>query len=142
VNRDRIGDVMRPHLNRALLILCSGLLLSSCFVGIVVNDDEVNVLVYESSGKRQCEPAAISPQQSARKLENAGVPVRESSCAVLTTIAFPAVCGAPSGELVLHEISGNKATAAQQAGFTLVTTLRSGAGDPGYATVACASSPL
>lgn len=133
---------MRPHLKRALPILSSGLLLSSCFVGIVVDDDGANVLVYESNGRRQCEPAAISPQQSARKLENAGVTVRESSCAVLTTIAFPAVCGAPSGELVVHEISESKALAAQQMGFTLVTTLRSGSGDPGYTTVACASSPL
>jgi hypothetical protein len=133
---------MRLHLHRALLILSSGLLLSSCFVGIVVNDDEVNVLVFESNGRRQCEPAAISPQQSARKLENAGVNVRESSCAVLTTNAFPAVCGAPSGELVVHEVSQSKAATAQQMGFTLVTTLRSGSGDPGYTTIACTSSPL
>ena len=121
--------------------ICASLLLSSCFVGIVVNDDEVNVLVYESTGKRQCEPETITPQQSARRLTDAGVGVRESSCAVLASIAYPAVCGAPSGELVVHEISDNQLGAAQRLGFTLVTTLRLGNGEPGYLTVACASSP-
>jgi hypothetical protein len=114
--------------------------LSSCFVGIVLNDDEVNVLIYESSGKRQCEPVALTPQQSASRLKNAGVDVRESSCAVLTSIAFPAVCGAPSGELVVHEISESKLDAAQRLGFTLVTTLRLGTGEPGYVAVACTST--
>jgi len=126
---------------RVLPILAC-VLLSSCFIGVVVDDRGATVLVYESNGKRQCEPAAISPQQSARKLENAGVDVRGSSCAVLTTIAFPAVCGAPSGELVVHEIFESKLATAEQVGFTLVTTLRSGGDDPGYATIACAAAPL
>ena len=125
----------------AIAAVAAGGVLSSCFVGIVVNDDEVNVLVYESNGKRQCEPAAITPQQSARRLTDAGVAVRSSSCAVLTSIAFPAVCGAPSGELVVHEIGESKTDAALRAGFTLVTTLRLGSGEPGYTTVACVSSP-
>src|SRR3569623_80451 len=76
----------------------------SCFVGIVVNPDETNVLVYESSGRRQCEPAPATPQQSARRLTDAGVPVRESSCAILTTLAYPAVCGAPTGELYVFDV--------------------------------------
>lgn len=117
------------------------LLLSSCFVGLVVTGDEVNVLVYESSGKRQCEPATASPQQSAQRLANAGVDVRESSCAVLTRIAYPAVCGAPSGELFVHEIGENQLATAQRLGFSLVITLRSGDGDPGYTAVACTSGP-
>jgi len=117
-------------------------LLPSCFVGIVLDENEVNVLVYESNGSRQCEPASITPEQSARRLEAAGIEVVESSCAVLSSIAFPAVCGAPTGELLLHEIDESRVNAAQRLGFTLVTTLRLGSGEPGYTTVSCRSALL
>jgi len=131
----------KAALARAATLVGAALLLSSCFVGIVLNDDEVNVLVFESDGRRQCEPAVVTPQQSARRLADGGVDVRDSSCAVLTNLAFPAVCGAPSGELVVHEIDQHQLDAAQRLGFSLVTTLRLGNGDPGYTIVACTSGP-
>ena len=121
----------------AIGLLAMAPLLSSCFVGIVVNDDGANVTIYESSGKRQCEPALITPQQSARRLSDSGIDVRASSCAVLTSIAYPAVCGAPSGELVMHDIDEHDLGDAERLGFTRVTTLRLTSGEPGYMPIAC-----
>jgi hypothetical protein len=122
-------------------LMAAGALQNGCFVGIVVNEDETNVLVYESTGQRQCEPASSNAQQSARRLTDAGVAVRDSSCAILTNLAFPAVCGAPSGQLYVHEIDERGIAAAQRTGFTLVTTLRLGNGDAGYAMVSCPAMP-
>ncbi len=122
-----------------LVVTCA--LLSSCFVGLIINDQGLTALVYESSGKRQCEAAAITPQQSASRLAQAGVGVVTSSCAILTSNAYPAVCGAPSGELVLLEIRETDVSTAQRLGFSLATTLSLGSGDPGYARIDCATAP-
>jgi hypothetical protein len=122
-------------------LLAATALLPACFVGIVVHDEGANVTVYESNGKRQCEPALITPQQSARRLTDSGIDVRASSCAVLTSIAYPAVCGAPSGELVLHDIDEHDLGDAERLGFTRVTTLRLATGEPGYTPIACTAPP-
>jgi hypothetical protein len=124
-----------------VVLLIAGALLSSCFVGIFIDNRGLTAIVYESSGKRQCEPAAITPQQSASRLTQAGVGVITSSCAVLTSNAYPAVCGAPSGELVLQEIRDSDVGTVQRLGFTLVSTLQVSSGDPGYARIDCAAAP-
>jgi hypothetical protein len=65
----------------------------------------------------QCAAPALTVSQSAAKLEGVGIPVRTSSCGVRTGVAYPAVCGAPTGQIILHNIPLAALTAAQVTGF-------------------------
>jgi hypothetical protein len=89
--------------------------------------DGPEVVVYEAGPRlRQCEAAAVTLPQSAAKLAQAGIPVRTSSCGVRTGIAFPAVCGAGTGEILLHNIATARLAAAEAAGFHAAATLVNG----------------
>lgn len=65
----------------------------------------------------QCAAPALTVSQSAAKLEGIGIPVRTSSCGVRTGVAYPDVCGAPTGQLILHNIPTSSLSTAQAAGF-------------------------
>lgn len=76
-------------------------------------------VVYESGPHlRQCSPVEITPAQSAAKLTSAGIEARNSSCGHLEGVAFPAMCGAGTGEILLHEINEADLAAAKAAGFS------------------------
>src|SRR6476659_919443 len=75
-----------------------------------------NVAVYESRGMLQCQSGGLSPQQSAMKLTNAGLDVLRSGCGVVTNVAYPAVCGAGTGDIALHEIRRESLPTAEQQG--------------------------
>jgi hypothetical protein len=93
-------------------------------------------LVYESSGKLQCQQNGLTPQQSAARLAGAGIEVLASSCGVVTGTAFPAVCGAPTGEILLHEVPLSDLEAADRLGFRTADSLRHDT-DHNYARVDC-----
>lgn len=71
----------------------------------------------------QCAPPAVTRVQSAAKLTSAGVEVRRSSCGVIEGVFFPAVCGAGTGEILVHDIPATGLAAAKAAGFTSVDEL-------------------
>jgi hypothetical protein len=111
-----VGPIMRAH-----LICGLGLAMTAC-----MNDSEAppsapgldETVVYESGPHlAQCAPPALTPKQSATKLTNAGIEVRRSSCGHLAGVAFPAVCGAGTGQVLLHDIPASSLAAARAAGF-------------------------
>lgn len=73
----------------------------------------------------QCEMPAITPAQSAAKLTAVGVEVRLSSCGHRTGVMYPAVCGAGTGEIILHDIPAEQLEAAMAAGFGSVEDIGS-----------------
>jgi len=97
-----------------------------------------NTVVYEGRGRLQCDFAGgITPQQSAMKLTGAGVDVLQSGCGVMTGVAFAAVCGGSSGEILLHEIRTENLDTAERAGFIPAGELVSRSAGTGYAWVNC-----
>lgn len=71
----------------------------------------------------QCAPPALTRAQSAAKLTGAGIDVRRSSCGYIENVAYPAVCGAGTGEILLHDIPVSSLADAQAAGFASTDTL-------------------
>lgn len=71
----------------------------------------------------QCAPVAITLRQSAAKLTTAGIDVRRSSCGFIEGVAYPAVCGAGTGQILLHDIPATSLAAAEAAGFASVESL-------------------
>jgi len=102
---------------------------------IVVNPGDT--LVFESRQSVQCGSRGLTPQQSAMKLTQGGVDVMESACGAMTGVAFPAVCGAATGDLILHEIRTVNLTDARQLGFESVAVLQGPADGTGFAQVDC-----
>ncbi len=119
----------------ALFLWCAiGGLLAACNEGESVFP--AKSLVYESSGKLQCQQNGLTPQQSAARLAGAGIEVLASGCGVVTGTAFPAVCGAPTGEILLHEVPLAELEAADRLGFRTADSLRKDS-DHSYARVDC-----
>ncbi|HJR70147.1 MAG TPA: hypothetical protein VKA43_08930 [Gammaproteobacteria bacterium] len=56
-------------------------------------------------------------------LIRAGIDVLRSACGTLTGVAFPAVCGAPTGEINLHDIRPENLPDAERLGFRDVAVL-------------------
>jgi hypothetical protein len=75
------------------------------------------VWVYRKSGRKQCEGGGMTLQQSQAKLRENGLMVQESRCGVRTDRMFPAVCGAPTGDILLHLISMDALDAALELGY-------------------------
>jgi hypothetical protein len=118
-----------------LFLLCAvGGLLAACDEGEGVFPSKS--LVYESSGKLQCQQNGLTPQQSAARLAGAGIKVLASSCGVVTGVAFPTVCGAPTSEILLHEVPLSDLEAADRLGFKTADSLRKDS-DHSYARVDC-----
>lgn len=86
-------------------------------------------VVYEAGPHvAQCAAPAVSLAQSTAKLTQAGIQALRSSCGGIAGVAYPAVCGAPTGEILVHNIPTASLAAAKAAGFesaeTLVNTQR------------------
>lgn len=126
----------------ALFAVCAlSIALASCGEESDAPDDTArrsgNTLVFEGRGRLQCDfTGGITPEQSAMKLTREGVDVLRSGCGAMTDVAFAAVCGGASGELVLHEIRSVNLDTAQRVGFRSVSELKAQSGQ-GYAWVNC-----
>ena len=79
----------------------------------------------------------MTPAQSAARLQGAGVDVLRSRCGTVSGIAYPAVCGAPTGLLILHDIPAASLPVALANGFSLATDLEDPAQDQEIVTVPC-----
>jgi len=85
------------------------------------------VVVFEGGPHlAQCAPPAITRTQSAAKLTSAGVEVRSSSCGYMEGVVFPAVCGAGTGEILLHVIPASRLADARAKGFAPADELEHG----------------
>ena len=127
---------------RMKVIACAGaLLLAGCS-----SDDGTflaapgNRLVFEDRQSLQCESDGITSAASAQRLINAGIDVLSSTCGYRTGVAFAAVCGGATGEILVHEIRAANVEDAVPLGFAEITSLVDvdvGAG-LGYALIDCA----
>ncbi|MGL6162633.1 hypothetical protein [Microbulbifer sp.] len=75
------------------------------------------IWVYEARGSRQCEGGGTTLEESSGKLTSNGVEVQESHCGARTDRMYPAVCGGPTGDILLHLVSKKSLDAALELGF-------------------------
>jgi hypothetical protein len=102
-----------------------------------------NTVVFEGRGRLQCDfTGGMTPAQSAMKLTAAGVDVLRSGCGAMTGVAFPAVCGGASGELLLHEIREENLDTAERLGFVQAEELVDRRAETGYAWVNCETGAI
>ena len=88
--------------------------------GVIPGD----ALVYESRQAITCGTRGLTTQQSAQKLIDGGIDVIASNCGVVTGVAYAAVCGQATGEILIHEIRRVNVPDAEQRGFNPVTELQ------------------
>ncbi|MFO7324404.1 MAG: hypothetical protein DIU62_001690 [Pseudomonadota bacterium] len=115
-------------MRRTLIMCVLGLAMTGCLGdGAVVpikepgleprDPDPGKVVVWERGPRAlQCESPSVTLMQSAKKLIDAGIAVSRSNCAV-DGFAHPAVCGALSGEILVHDVPVSSLTAAMALGF-------------------------
>lgn len=96
------------------------------------------VVVYEAGPHlAQCASVEITRTQSAAKLTTAGIDVRRSSCGYIEGLAWPTVCGAGTGEILLHDIPASSLEAARAAGFEAADKLKELGRDTGWRREKC-----
>jgi len=120
---------------RSVVVL---LLVTACSGGENTTTDPSDVLIYVDRGARQCESSGMSADESAQTLIVAGVDVLQSSCGIRTGVAYAAVCGGETGQIILHEIRAVNLPTARQLGYELASTLIDTASGTGYQSVDCA----
>lgn len=81
------------------------------------SDQEKTLWVMQSQGRRQCEGGGISLEQSRATLQQNGINVAESRCAVRTDLMFPQVCGGATGDILVHRIPASMLDTALALGF-------------------------
>ena len=96
-----------------------------------------NELVFESRQSVQCGSRGLTTQQSAQKLVNGGIDVLESNCGVNTNLVFVTVCGAGTGDILIHKIRKVNLPDAERLGFSSVATLQNPTTGIGYVKVDC-----
>lgn len=96
-----------------------------------------DILVYEGRQSLQCETRGLTTRESAQKLINGGIDVIASNCGAITGIAYPALCGSPTGEILIHEIRQVNLPDAEQRGFQPVRTLQDPIKGTGWNKVDC-----
>ena len=101
-----------------------------------------DVLVYESRQAIQCTTRGLTTQQSAQKLVNGGIDVLESNCGVNTNLVFVTVCGAGTGDILIHKIRKVNLPDAERLGFSSVATLQNPTTGIGYVKVDCDTGAL
>ena len=101
-----------------------------------------DVLVYESRQAIQCTTRGLTTQESAQKLVNGGIDVLESNCGVNTNLVFVTVCGAGTGDILIHKIRKVNLPDAERLGFSSVATLQNPTTGIGYVKVDCDTGAL
>jgi hypothetical protein len=97
-----------------------------------------DIVVYEAGPHlAQCASVVITRTQSAARLTSAGIDVRRSSCGYIESMAWPAVCGAGTGEILLHDIPASSLEDARAAGFEAADKLEELGRDTGWRREKC-----
>ncbi|WP_226664895.1 hypothetical protein [Microbulbifer aggregans] len=81
------------------------------------SDNGSTLWVMQPMGNRQCEGGGISLEQSRATLQQGGVSVAESRCAVRTDRMYPQVCGGATGDILVHRIPATMLDTALALGF-------------------------
>lgn len=81
--------------------------------------DTQTVTVYEAGPVvTQCSEPTVTLEQSAARLDAANVEILRSSCGVMKGMMFPSVCGAATGQILLHDVRGSSLATAKSMGFS------------------------
>lgn len=130
------------------LAICGlALFLAACPEDTVTSEDSATAesavapgdsLVFADRGVRQCESDGISPEASAQILIDAGIDVIRSNCGIRTGVAYLAVCGAGSVDILVHEIRSVNVPDAEVLGFQEISTLVDAAKGTSYELIDCA----
>ena len=96
-----------------------------------------NIFVYDTREILQC-ARAMSLEESAQRLVDAGVDVLASTCGYRTGVAVPTVCGVPSTAFLAHKIREANLADAEDEGFLDVATLVDAEAGTSYEFVECA----
>lgn len=117
-------------------VYAGSLLLAAC-----TGDSDISapggILVYADREARQCESDGVSPEASAQILITAEVEILQSTCGIRTGVAFAAVCGGGTADILVHEIRSVNLPDAEELGFQEISTLINAAADTGYELVDC-----
>jgi hypothetical protein len=82
------------------------------------------VVVFEAGPTvAQCAAPATTVGQSAAKLASIGIAARHSGCGLRTGVAYPAVCGGDTAQIIVHNIPEHSLPAARAAGFAPAESL-------------------
>jgi hypothetical protein len=114
--------------------LISMILLAGCLAVAGCDDDapqDDTAQVFRLTGKTQCANDGLTLAQTNAMLIQGGLDVLESSCGVITGVAFPAVCGAGTPNINLHRIRKVNIPDAERLGFTDVRDIGMKPGVPG-----------
>ena len=103
----------------------------------VVEQQEIDVgRVFVSKERQQCEDDTGLPLDATKAiLENAGIRVFSSACALVTGKMSAALCGSPTLHINIHGIDVTQFEEAANLGFTPLSTLKDE--DLGYDPEAC-----
>lgn len=123
---------------RFVSMACAALALAACSNEQGGGDGTAPAtLVFKDRGARQCETDGMSAEQSAQQLAEAGIDVLDSTCGRRTGIAFTTVCGAGTGDILVHEIRDTNVTHAEELGFERIETLVNAEQGTGYELLDC-----
>ena len=101
------------------------------------SDTPGDILVYADREVVQCESDGVPLEASAQILINAEVEILQSTCGIRTGVAFAAVCGGGTADILVHEIRSVNLPDAEELGFQEISTLINAAADTGYELVDC-----
>lgn len=82
------------------------------------DNEAATATVFEEKNSIQCGSSGLSTEQSRQTLITNGIDVIQSDCAYNNLMAFPSVCGADTGEILVHEIPKQNVVDAEKSGFT------------------------
>lgn len=106
------------------------LMLMAFVLTLVSCDSGVGDQVYISDHSLQCQGPGVAIAQSRALLTEVGIEVTASQCAVIENVAFPAVCGGPTGRIHVFNIDEADIDMAINLGF-------SNAREIDYSSVSC-----
>jgi hypothetical protein len=87
------------------------------------SSEEPTILVFKSTGQRQCQPLTLTRQAARTQLTQRGVRVLSERCG-WDGYLYSAVCGGATGYLYIFEIPESQVSDAQLAGFSLFSELK------------------
>jgi hypothetical protein len=95
------------------------------------NDDTTSVQVFISNGHTQCDNNGAPLAQTQMILVQGGIDVLGSACGTITGVAYPAVCGAATGEINIHRVRRENVADAERLGFRNVSDIGTVSDVPG-----------
>lgn len=117
---------------KCLYVTAVAVLLSSCSGDSSDSSDRNSVYVYDTDLVRSCDhPENETLQESAQALVSEGVDVISSTCGEITGLAWPEVCGAPTGRINVHLIHRSNLVDVEPLGYKSVDRIGEVATDDG-----------